>query len=151
MNREGVVTQRIDENIIEVKLMRNSACGHCHECSYGDDSKDVRITVTDTLGAEKGDIIEINLGDRNVLKAAFIAYTIPLIALLLGIFGTNSFFNYLNYNNAEQISAIVGIVFMSITYIIIRKFDKKFRDSNEYLANSVKIIQKYNPDFFKLT
>ncbi|BEP29111.1 SoxR reducing system RseC family protein [Helicovermis profundi] len=151
MNRQGVVAGRIDSHTIEVTLLRESACGHCHECSYGDDGN-VKIPIEDEIGASKGDIVEIDLGDKNVLKAAFIAYTLPLISLLIGIFFVIKIFPLIGIvNNTEIIASIFGIVLMALTFIVIKSYDKKFHDSKEYLAKVVKIVQRFNDTMTPIT
>ena len=77
----------------------------------------------------------------NVLKAAFIAYTIPLVALLSGTVGTFYFLKMISItNNIEIISGLVGLIFTFISFLILKKNDKKFRESKEYIPIVTRII-----------
>ena len=77
----------------------------------------------------------------NVLKAAFIAYTIPLLALLLGTVGTFYGLKAINIkNNVEIISGGAGLIFTILSFLILKKNDKKFRDSKEYIPIVTRII-----------
>ncbi len=77
----------------------------------------------------------------NVLKAAFRVYTIPLVALLLGTIGTFYGLKSINItSNIEVISGGVGLIFTLISFLILKKNDKKFRDSKEYIPIVTRVI-----------
>ncbi len=141
MNQQGYIIEIVDNITAKLKLKRHSACASCGKCATTSEEKDIIVEVDNTIGAKVGDRVEVNMETINVLKATFIVYTIPLIALLIGTVGTFYGLNAVNFNgNIEIISAIVGLIFTIIVFLILKKNDKKFRDSKEYIPIVTRII-----------
>lgn len=141
MNQQGYIIEIVDNITAKLKLKRHSACASCGKCATTSEEKDIIVEVDNTIGAKVGDRVEVNMETINVLKAAFIVYTIPLIALLIGTVGTFYILNAINFNrNIEIISAIVGLIFTIIVFLILKKNDKKFRDSKEYIPIVTRVI-----------
>ena len=141
MNQQGYIVEIVDNITAKLKLKRYSACASCGKCATTSEEKDIIVEVDKSIGAKVGDRVEVNMETINVLKAAFIVYTIPLIALLIGIVGTFYALNTINFNgNIETISGVVGLVLTFIVFLILKKNDKKFRDSKEYIPIVTRII-----------
>ena len=141
MNQQGYIIEIVDNITAKLKLKRHSACASCGKCATTSEEKDIIVEVDNTIGAKVGDRVEVNMETINVLKAAFIVYTLPLVALLIGTVGTFYILNAINFNrNIEIISAIVGLIFTIIVFLILKKNDKKFRDSKEYIPIVTRII-----------
>lgn len=141
MNQHGYIVEIVDSVTAKLKLKRHSACASCGKCATTSEEKDIIVEVDNTIGAKVGDRVEDNMESVNVLKAAFIAYTIPLVALLLGTVGTFYFLKVTSITkNIEIISGLVGLIFTFISFLILKKNDKKFRDSKEYIPIVTRII-----------
>lgn len=141
MNQHGYIVEIVDSVTAKLKLKRHSACASCGKCATTSEEKDIIVEVDNTIGAKVGDRVEVNMESVNVLKAAFIAYTIPLVALLLGTVGTFYFLKVTSITkNIEIISGLVGLIFTFISFLILKKNDKKFRDSKEYIPIVTRII-----------
>ncbi|WFD09247.1 SoxR reducing system RseC family protein [Tepidibacter hydrothermalis] len=133
MRQTGVVVST-NENTAILKMQRHSACASCGGCGMGkEEGKDIQIEAINKIGAAKGDFVEVDVSTPNVLKAAAIAYVIPLIVLFVGIVISNKVLTAINYSsNVETMSAIIGAFLMSIVFIIIKKNEPKFKKSEEY-------------------
>ena len=141
MNQQGYIVEIVDSVTAKLKLKRHSACASCGKCATTSESKDIIVEVDNTIGAKVGDRVEVNMETVNVLKAAFIAYTIPLAGLLIGTVGAFYILKYLNINNnIEIISGGVGLIFTFVSFLILKKNDKKFRDSKEYIPIITRVI-----------
>jgi sigma-E factor negative regulatory protein RseC len=79
------------------------------------------LEANNQCNAQVGDLVEIYLKEENFLKAVFIMYSIPLIGLLLGIG-----IGYLIFDN-ELLIMLLGIVVMSLTFVMIRLNEKRFK------------------------
>ena len=141
MNQQGYIVEIVDSVTAKLKLNRHSACASCGKCATTSEEKDIIVEVDNTIGAKVGDKVEVNMETVNVLKAAFIAYAIPLVSLLLGTVGTFYSLKAVNVtSNVEFISGLVGLIFTFISFLILRKNDKKFRDSKEYIPVVTRVI-----------
>ena len=142
MRQTGVVVST-NENTAILKMQRHSACGSCGGCGMGsEDSKNMQIQAVNRIGATEGDFVEVDVSTPNVLKAAAIAYVIPLMVLFVGIVISNKVLTILNYSsNVETMSAIIGVFLMSIVFIIIKKNEPKFKKSEEYTPVITNIVE----------
>ena len=140
MNEQGYIVEIVDSVTAKLKLKRYSACASCGKCATTSESKDIIVEVDNTIGAKVGDRVEVNMETVNVLKAAFIAYTIPLAALLIGTVGAFYILSYMNINNIEVISGGVGLTLTLLSFLMLKKNDSKFRASKEYIPIVTRVI-----------
>ncbi len=133
MDRVGRVVELIDQSTAKVLMQKHTDCGKCGACGLGRDM-DITTLADNNVAANVGDMVEMTMETKNILSAAFIMYTIPLITLLLGIFIGSKVFA----SNTEGLSLILGFAFLVITYFLIKKNEKKY--IKKYKAVITKVI-----------
>jgi len=85
---EGIVV-RLAGTRAYVKIKRSGGCGRCHEVGGcggvgQDDSHCEEFVVDNSFGAQSGQRVSVEVPEGATLKAAMIAYGLPLLAILLG-------------------------------------------------------------------
>lgn len=111
----GVVT-RIEKSIAHVRFQRSKQCEHCGACmSLGD--QEMELSVENTLNAEVGDRVRIELSPRRVVQASLIAYAIPLILLLLGV--------WLGSKMHDLVGLACGVGACALAFLILRALEKR--------------------------
>ncbi|MDE3345161.1 SoxR reducing system RseC family protein [Clostridioides difficile] len=143
MNQQGFIMEIVDDRTAKLKMQRHSACAACGKCATTNsaESKEILVEVDNTIGAKVGDHVEVSMDNMNVLKAAVMAYIIPLIALLVGTIGTYYILGAIGMTTGvEAISGLVGICLTIICYLYLKKNDKKFRDSREFIPAITRIL-----------
>ncbi|MDI0265882.1 SoxR reducing system RseC family protein [Clostridioides difficile] len=143
MNQQGFIMEIVDDRTAKLKMQRHSACAACGKCATTDstESKEILVEVDNTIGAKVGDHVEVSMDNMNVLKAAVMAYIIPLIALLVGTIGTYYILGAIGVTSGvEAISGLVGICLTILCYLYLKKNDKKFRDSREFIPVITRIL-----------
>jgi len=121
------IIEKIDGNLISVKIVQQSACSGCHAKSMctASDSKEKIIEVTDYSGKFNVNDTVIICGESSLgLQAVLFAFVIPLIIIVLTIaIGTN-------LQLAETESALLGLLavvpYYGILYMCRNKLKKKF-------------------------
>ena len=78
MTERGVVV-KLKGKRATVRFDRRSACDSCHMCAVTRDGMKVEVVIENTLGANVGDFVEVEMAQRFVLTAAAIVYVIPLV------------------------------------------------------------------------
>lgn len=116
MTERGVVS-KIKGNKATVQFERHSACDKCHMCAVTKDTMKVEVTLDNTLGANVGDFVEVEMGERYVLTAAAIVYVIPLVLIGVGI-GAGTLINEL----AQVLMALGGLIIGFAIAILLDKF-----------------------------
>lgn len=134
MAEAGQVIEIKGDNVV-VRLVRQDACAKCKACIAGLESKDMFIEAENLCGSTVGDWVNISLEQSSFLKAVFIVYTIPLIAMLIGLL-----IGYIIFNN-EVGALIVGFIFITLAFLTIKLNEKRF-NNGKYRPIAEEIINK---------
>ena len=144
MDQVGYITN-INGDIAEISVKRSSSCGDkCSSCKGGCSVQGMSIKSKNTLGAKVGDYVEIRTQTNIVLKSAFIVYVLPLVMLIIGVFIGITIFANLGYNNYESLGFVVGLIFLGMSYILLKVIDKRIKDKNQINFEIVNIINNKN-------
>ena len=129
MIEKGRIVEVENDNA-KVIITRHAACGDCGACQIGKDNLNMIIVADNKIGAKKNDQVILELNTENFLFASFIFYGIPLLALLLGISLPYYFLRRAgNTSDSVQLtSSIIGLLSLTITYLLIRKNEKRFKN-----------------------
>ena len=144
MNQQGFIIEIVDDTTAKMIMQRHSACASCGKCTkLSSECQDLVVEVDNSIGAKKGDHVEVSMESVKVMKATMLAYLFPLIFLFVGTIGTYYLLNLLNYSGSiETISGIVGLACTFISYLILNKKDNKFKESRDYIPKITKIIEE---------
>ncbi len=129
----GQITE-IKDNKAIISLVRRSACGDCHACEMSHDQKEMIMTAINECDGKVGDKVAVELVVDRLMFATFILYGVPLITTVLGFF-----IGYYVFNS-EVISFSLGVVFMLITYFVIKK-SESFFNNDKYIPVARKIVE----------
>lgn len=117
-----------------VTVKRPTACGeNCASCSGACTAVLQEIFADNEVGAQPGQNVIIEMDNKNVFKAAFLAYIFPLAALIIGyVLGSIIFHD-------EIWSALTAFAFMAVSFAIIYFKSKKqaYRHRVVEIINSI--------------
>ena len=119
--REGIV-RAIDGDDIHVEVIVSSACSGCHAksiCIPSDRRQEV-ITVKNTRHEDfqVGETVELLLETSAGNKAVVLAYVLPLVVLLVLLFGCYAI------TGKELLSVGVGVLGVVVYYLVLKSFSK---------------------------
>ncbi len=143
MNQQGFIIDIIDSKTAKMIMQRHSACASCGKCTkLSSECQDLVVEVDNSIGAKKGDYVEVSMESVKVLKATILAYFVPLVFLLVGTIVTYYILNAIEFSGEiEVISGVFGLVSTCISYMILRKNDNKFKESRSYIPRVSRIIE----------
>lgn len=105
-----------------LEIIRPSACKGCGMCKPSDNAKRVKAICDMEVG--KGDLVVVEMKDGDVLKAAAVAYGVPLLGFLAGVVTGNGFASYFKLQQkADAFAAAGGFLFLIMAYLGVRKYD----------------------------
>lgn len=104
MLRTGKVISA-DNGQCVVEFERHEACNSCHECKLHSSNEHIKLKGDYSIG----DYVEVELSNKNFLKAATIAYLLPLLSLLLGMFIGSKILPY-SKDNSVLLGGIIGLI-----------------------------------------
>lgn len=103
------------------EVMRPEACEACRACRYGKQERRlVDLPAGDFL---EGDSIELELPDGNVGRASLLAYGIPLVTMLLGLWLGGLF------GRGELFQALGALVMLGVGILILKLIEPRLKKS----------------------
>lgn len=136
MENKGIVTQ-VRGDRVSIKLYKSSSCSHCSQCSeaskYG---KDFEFKIDRAVNL--GDLVTLEISEKDVIKAAAIAYILPPIFMILGYIITN------NLGFSEGKSILGSFIGLAFAFLFLFIYDRFFAKKN--IDEEIKIIsiEKYD-------
>lgn len=147
MDRNGIVIEERAE-YAKIQLVRHTACGNCGACHLGDDQKEITLLAKNDLKAGVGDLVEVTMATGSVLSAAFIAYIIPLMGLLLGLVLGQVMFA--GSDSKDVLSAGMALLVMALVFLVIKLADKRLLKSDKYIAKISNVLQRAHDEMVPL-
>lgn len=115
-----------------VRFQRGSMCTHCGAClAIGE--KEMETRVGNARGVKVGDRVAVTLSKKSFLTASALAYILPLIGLLTGLF--------LGYAlGGEIVSLLIGVVLCVLTYGVLALMNKRFTKNKTFEPRMTKLV-----------
>jgi len=129
-------------NYAKIEIIRASACGEkCGSCSGGCSSTGIYVKALNEAGGKPGQMVKIELETSTVMKAAFLAYVLPLIMLVLGVLLGAYIHPRLDFNiSSEALSLLFGVAFLIISYGILKVFDISYSSKGNIRYRVTKVL-----------
>lgn len=124
---EGIVISR-ENGIAEVEVFPAQSCEECSAkifCKPDKDKKNI-VHVENSIGADVGDSVRIEIKGKSILSASFLLYGIPLLILIVGMF--LGMFLFSSYKQIELYSALFSIGLVAIYFFLTYNHLKKEND-----------------------
>jgi len=68
-----------------IQLMQGEKCDGCNACSAFGENK-MHIDALNKIGAKVGDMVEVDVEPKEVLKSSMIVFIFPLLMMIVGYF-----------------------------------------------------------------
>ncbi len=138
----------VDDATAVVKVRRHSACRECGRCGLGitgGEAIDPVVEVNNPIGARVGQVVKITMDTKKMLLVSFVVYLVPVLSLILGIilgqFMIDSLELAAEGRTGEIASIVLGIFLMVVTFVFIRRWDKKVGSSARFKPVAVSIVE----------
>jgi len=136
MRQPGEITQ-VKNGMMQVTFCRPDACAACNACEGGKKEHSIWIRGEGRVG----DIAVVEMPERIVAKASFLAYGLPLITLLAGMVLGNL------VSGGTDPGTAVGAVAGLIAGMTVLKITEKGRaGAEQWNPRVVDVLEKNNPE-----
>ena len=126
-----------------VKTMRSSACESCssrNACHGESGTKEMEVEAINTADARVGDRIVLSIETASLLKATFLLYVFPVLAMIAGAF-IGQTVAVMQGLDPSGVSALVGCLFFGLAFVIIRITGRHLAKNAHYKPEIIKIRQ----------
>lgn len=140
---EGVVFKMGDSGseTAWVKTTRSSACESCssrHACQADGGGKEMEVEAINTADARVGDRIVLSLETASLLKATFLLYVFPILAMIAGAL-LGQMIAVMRGSDPSGLSALFGFLFFGLAFIIIRIMGRRLSTNASYKPEIIKV------------
>ncbi|MDI6600733.1 MAG: SoxR reducing system RseC family protein [Thermoanaerobacteraceae bacterium] len=120
------------DKMARIMVIRGEMCGGCHACPVSK-GEEFYLDVYNEAGAQEGDEVEVEMENNDFLGASMIIYGIPLLSFFLGVFAGYFAFPIFGLSKPNEIiAALSGFAFTIISYLLIRYFEPRFKESRRF-------------------
>lgn len=128
-----------------VKIERHSLCSKCHnkcQLAIGNshEKDEIEVKVSNPVGATSGQKVKIKMGNQPVVMSSIIVYLIPLFSLITGYFFINYLIKRLGYFPTEGSGIIGALLFLGLSFLLIRFIDRLLGKQKKYQPVIKKVI-----------
>lgn len=136
--QEAIVLQVIEGNLAKIKASRHNDCENCGSCPG---NSAMVLDARNDIGAKPGQRVVFEVQEMNMLKAAFIVYILPLIAVFIGV--------VLGWRLAEHLGSeplwfqiAGGVMSFILSAVYIKYFDSSARFDAKMQPVIVRILSE---------
>ncbi|MBS3897712.1 MAG: SoxR reducing system RseC family protein [Dethiobacter sp.] len=134
---------KVNEGRAVVLVSRHQVCGKCGGCGVAiSGAGENQLEVLNQVGAEVGDRVKVVSDSAHVLRASFVAYILPMLALLAGVYAGQVLDQ--TYTIFARLDILLGILFFFASYFFVRAYDKKMA-AGQIKASIVAIVPPDEP------
>ena len=140
ISEQGIVLELAASKAVIV-INRTSACAGCHGhvgCRPSE-SKEMTIEAINELNAKVGDRVQISVPTGSLLKAAFLVYFLPVVALVMGTIAGTKLGPSLGFNTTLG-SLLFGVGGMAAVFFAVKCFDRCVDAKPHYWPRVTRIL-----------
>lgn len=137
MRAEARVTA-VEKNTVLVRFRRTTACAtsckNCGGCSVlANLETEVSLPAPPGRRLQPGDLVWVRMEKSGFLRAAFLLYLVPLVFFFGGYAAGDYLFSLLGLSGlGEAGGALAGFSLMALTFLVIRKLDRRLAGTGRY-------------------
>lgn len=124
-----------------VKTTRTSACESCssrHVCQTDGGGKEMEVEARNSVDARVGDRIVLSIQTSSLLKATFLLYVFPILAMIAGAWIGQSV-AVSRAMNPSGLSVLFGFLFFGLAFIVIRLTGRRLSTNANYKPEIIKV------------
>lgn len=139
METECGIVKKVTGKYVLVEADAVSFCSSCsnHECTMRQ-SSGRQILIENTMGAKAGDRVFFVIPSKGLVLSSVVLYGIPIVFLIAGIL-LGSLVPLPVFHDKEISGMVIGIVFLLISFMLVRLASKQIVKHNQITPSMVKV------------
>lgn len=133
--QEGIVLE-VSNHMAKVKTSRHNDCENCGACPG---NSALVLDARNGVGAKPGQRVAVEVREINMLKAAFIVYILPLIAVFIGAIAGGLLAENIGYQPL-LLQVVGGVMAFILSVLYIKFFDSAARSDVKMQPVIIRIL-----------
>lgn len=123
-----------------VKTTRSSACESCssRQACHAGGGKEMEVEAINTADARVGDRIVLNIKTTSLLKATFLLYVFPILAMIAGAL-IGQMVGAMRGGDPSGMSALFAFLSFGLAFLLIRIVGRRLSRNDAYTPEIIKI------------
>lgn len=138
---EGIVFKIGNPGKAWIRTTRSSSCESCssrHSCQGEGSGKEMEVEAINTADARVGDQVVLNIKTASLLKATFLLYMFPILAMLAGAL-LGQWVAQQRGSDPSTMAALFAFLFFGLAFVVIRVTGRHLAKDNNYRPEIIKI------------
>ncbi|MBF0152973.1 MAG: SoxR reducing system RseC family protein [Magnetococcales bacterium] len=156
--REQAVVLALDGGQALVVGQKQRGCGSCHQAagcatlSLGGGNREVHVRAENPLGAKIGDLVTLEISDRQFLRSSFLVYVVPVLALFAGgyLFRYIGLVMAFSAQGVESLEGGAGVLCLVLAFLWLHRRNRRLETTREGLPVITDILHKDTADLVHL-
>lgn len=128
-------------NLAKIEITPSASCEKCKICEVGKNGQRI-VEATNSIKAQVGHMVKLEISSTVITKAAFIMYLFPLICMFIGFATGHKLAIILNLEKyLELFVAIFGIILLLGAYLGIKIYDRKISTTTKFKPKITEVIK----------
>lgn len=147
MVEEGVVTA-VRGDQAYVKTVQQEACSSCSAkgaCQAMGGGKERIVPALNEAGARVGDRVRLGISRSSVLSAGFLAYLVPVFALMTGA-ALGKYLGPLWGFDSQSAAVVGGLILLVIGWTGVRLLSDRLAKQGRFMVRVVAVVRKEETD-----
>ena len=141
MSVEKGIVEKVENGFAYVRAPKKSACGNCaskSHCASMHGGSYMLVKTSNTLQAQKGEMVSFQINSGTLLKYTFIIYLVPVLGLLLGALSAGRLANIMGLNNSLAL-VVFTLSGLGVAVYLSRLIIRKNNSNNELIPTIIRI------------
>lgn len=140
ITEEGIV-QQLAATRAFILINRTSACAGCHSKSacLPSENKEMIVEAINDINAQVGDRVQVSVPTTSLLKATFLVYFVPVLALIAGAITGSNVAPAMQLDSTLA-SVACGFLAMAIVFGAVKWFDRGANAKAQYWPRVTRIL-----------
>ena len=141
MEKERGIVEQADQQRATIRVQKSSQCATCgsRDTCHSFGENEMRIEVVNTPHAKTGDLVEIAIPTRTLLKLSLLVYLVPILLLIAGAFAGQQWARS-SLIEPTLPSVIGGLGAMGLSFLLLKWLDRKMRGKESYSPRILRIV-----------
>ena len=132
--QEVAIVKQLQQDKAILSVNKKAECSKCGMCLFPQNANAVEFTATNSVGANQGDTVLIEVKDGGKLPALLLVFLVPLLLILVSTVVA------LSVIKIEVWALWLSLISLAFWFLVLPLIDKGLKKSTKFSVDIIKIV-----------